>query len=246
MDLQLAGKKALVLGASTGIGRAIAQTLIAEGADVTICSRDAGKLEIAAKEIGAKNYFAADLSKTGEARRVTEKAIAAFGGSLDILVTNTGGPKRGTFAEISEAQWQTDFQSLWMSVVESLNVALPVMKAKKFGRVLMVTSFAAREPRAALTTSNGLRAGLNGLCKSVANEYAAHGITLNVLMPGFTNTDRIKEINMPEEKVRQLVPAGRVGEPEELAALAAFLASPRAGYITGQNIAVDGGALHGF
>jgi 3-oxoacyl-[acyl-carrier protein] reductase len=245
MDLQLKGKKALVLGASAGIGRAIAQTLIAEGATVAIAARTADKLTATAKEIGAAHHFPCDLSQTGAARELTTTAIKSLGG-LDILVTNTGGPKRGTFTEISDEQWHKDFQNLWMSVVESLNVALPHMQKQKFGRVLMVTSFAAREPRAGLTTSNGLRAGLNGLCKSISTEYAAHGITVNVLMPGFTNTDRIKEINMPEEKVKSLIPAGRVGEPEELAALAAFLASPRAGYITGQNIAVDGGALHGF
>jgi 3-oxoacyl-[acyl-carrier protein] reductase len=244
MDLQLNGKKALVLGASAGIGRAIAQTLIAEGATVAISARNADKLKTTAKEIGAAHHFACDLSTAGAANELTTNAMKALGG-LDILVTNTGGPKRGNFADISAEQWHHDFQNLWMSVVESLNVALPHMQKQKFGRVLMVTSFAAREPRAGLTTSNGLRAGLNGLCKSISNEYAQHGITVNVLMPGFTNTDRIKEINMPEDKVRQLVPAGRIGEPEELAALAAFLASPLAGYITGQNIAVDGGALHG-
>ncbi len=198
MDLQLKGKKALVLGASAGIGRAIAQTLIAEGATAAIAARTADKLKATAQEIGAAHHFPCDLSQAGAARELTTAAIKALGG-LDIIVTNTGGPKRGTFAEISDEQWQRDFQNLWMSVVESLNVALPHMQKQKFGRVLMVTSFAAREPRAGLTTSNGLRAGLNGLCKSISTEYAAYGITVNVLMPGFTNTDRIKEINMPPD-----------------------------------------------
>jgi 3-oxoacyl-[acyl-carrier protein] reductase len=124
-------------------------------------------------------------------------------------------------------------------------LVLPEMKKQKFGRILMITSLAAKEPLPALTTSNGLRAGLAGLAKSIANEVAADGITLNLLLPGYTNTDRLKELNLSDERVKQIVPAGRLGEPRELADLACFLASPRAGYITGQSIAVDGGALKG-
>lgn len=244
MDLKLKGKKALVMGGSSGIGRAIAQSYIQEGATVAICSRDAGKLETAAKELGTPHFFTCDLSKAGEAKAVCEKAIATLGG-IDILVTNTGGPKRGNFADISTEQWHTDFQSLWMSVVESLNVVLPIMQKNKFGRVLLVTSFAAKEPRAGLTTSNGFRAGLAGLIKSVANEYASFGITLNLLLPGFTNTDRLKDLKMTDEQVRGLVPAGRLGDPRELADLAVFLGSPLSSYTTGQSITVDGGVLRG-
>jgi 3-oxoacyl-[acyl-carrier protein] reductase len=109
----------------------------------------------------------------------------------------------------------------------------------------LITSLAAKEPLSGLTTSNGLRAGLAGLCKSVADEYAAFGITLNLLLPGYTNTDRIKELNLADEVIRQLVPAARLGKPEELAHLAVFLSSPLSGYTTGQSIAVDGGALRG-
>jgi 3-oxoacyl-[acyl-carrier protein] reductase len=119
------------------------------------------------------------------------------------------------------------------------------MKENNFGRILLVTSLAAKEPLSGLTTSNGLRAGLPGLCKSIANEYSAFGITLNLLLPGYTNTDRLKNLKLSEDKIKQLVPAGRLGEPQELADLAAFLASPRAGYITGQSIVIDGGALKG-
>lgn len=244
MDLKLKGKCALVMGGSSGIGRAIAESLIKEGVNVAICSRDAEKLSVAANEIGAKHFFTCDLTKAGEAKSVTERAIAALG-RLDILVTNTGGPKRGTFAEISTDQWHLDFQALWMSVVESLNVALPEMQKNKYGRILCVTSFAAKEPRAGLTTSNGFRAGLAGLVKSVANEYAAHGITLNLLLPGFTNTDRLKDLKLTEDKIREMVPAGRLGEPSELADLATFLSSPLSGYTTGQSIVVDGGVLRG-
>jgi 3-oxoacyl-[acyl-carrier protein] reductase len=244
MDLKLKGKRALVMGASTGLGKAIAETLVKEGAEVAICSRSLEKLKATAQSIGCQHYFTCDLSKPGEAKKVVEKALLEMKG-LDILVTNTGGPKKGNFLEVSEAQWQEDFQSLWMSVVESLKVALPSMKENNFGRILLVTSLAAKEPLSGLTTSNGLRAGLPGLCKSIANEYSAFGITLNLLLPGYTNTDRLKNLKLSEDKIKQLVPAGRLGEPQELADLAAFLASPRAGYITGQSIVIDGGALKG-
>ncbi|MBS1971778.1 MAG: SDR family oxidoreductase [Bdellovibrionales bacterium] len=245
MDLQLKGKKALVMGASTGIGRSIAEVLVQEGAEVTICSRSLDKLEKTAKEIGAKHVLTCDLTKEGEAKAVVEKAIQIMGG-VDILVTNTGGPNKGNFADISDGQWYEDFQSLWMSVVESLKVALPKMKANNYGRVLLVTSLAAKEPLNGLTTSNGLRAGLAGLSKSIANEYAPFGITVNLLLPGYTATDRLKELKLTDERIKQMVPAGRLGDPHELADLAAFLASPRAGYITGQSILIDGGVTRGY
>jgi 3-oxoacyl-[acyl-carrier protein] reductase len=132
-----------------------------------------------------------------------------------------------------------------MSVVESVQAALPAMRKQKYGRVLLVTSIAAKEPLPGLTTSNGLRAGLSGLVRSLVPEVAADGITLNLLLPGYTNTDRLKALNLSDDKVKAMVPAGRLGEPEELANLACYLASPLAGYITGQSIAVDGGVLKG-
>lgn len=240
MDLGLKNKKALVFGSSMGIGRAIAESLIAEGAQVAICSRNLDRLQKVGNEIGAKLCVAADLTKAKEASRAVKEVIQKLGG-LDILVTNTGGPAKGVFSEISDSQWHQDFQSLWMSVVESVQVVLPEMKKNNYGRILMVTSIAGKEPLPALTTSNGLRAGLEGLCKSVATEVAPFGITMNVLRPGYTNTDRLKELNLSEERIKQMVPAGRLGDPKEFADFATFLASPRAGYITGQCISLDGG-----
>lgn len=244
MDLQLRGKRALVMGSSQGLGRAVAESLIAEGAQVMLNSRSSERLNAVVKEIGAFGGVAGDLTKPGAARDLVRSAIREMGG-LEILVTNTGGPKKGGFLDVSEAQWQEDFQSLWMSVVESLKEALPGMKAQKYGRVLLITSIAAKEVLPGLTTSNGLRAGLAGLVRSVAGEVAADGVTLNLLLPGYTATDRLKELNLSDERVRQMVPAGRLGDPRELADLATFLASPRAAYITGQSIAVDGGVLKG-
>jgi 3-oxoacyl-[acyl-carrier protein] reductase len=242
MDLQLEGKRALVLGASAGLGRAIAQALVQEGAAVAIASRDVGRIQAAAREIGAAHGLVCDLSRPGAGAQVVEAAAKQLSG-LDILVTNTGGPPKGRFHEITTAAWQAGFQSLWLSTTEAVNAALPGMRAQKYGRVLLVTSVAAKEPMAGLTVSNGLRAGLLGLAKSLSIEVAADGVTVNALLPGYTRTERLKELKVDDSMLAQ-IPARRLGEPEELAALAAFLASPRAAYVTGQAIAADGGYLH--
>mgnify|MGYP000436298170 CR=1 FL=1 len=244
MDLQLKGKKALIFGSTGGIGLSIAKSLISEGADVYINGRTEDKCARICDEIKAKGFYAGDLTEKGIAKEITELFIKD-NGALDILVTNTGGPKKGNFLDVDTEQWNTDFQSLWLSVVDSLHAALPQMEKQNFGRVLLVTSLAAKEPLPGLTTSNGLRAGLAGLVRSISNEYASKGITLNLILPGYTNTERLQALNLSEEKIKELVPAGRLGEPEELADLATFLASPRAAYITAQSIAIDGGVLRG-
>jgi 3-oxoacyl-[acyl-carrier protein] reductase len=244
MDLMLKGKRALVLGASAGLGRAIAEALVQEGAAVAICSRDEARVTAAAKEIGAQHGIPCDLSQPGAAVKLVETAIQKLHG-VDILVTNTGGPPTGTFGAVTTAAWQTGFQSLWLSTTEAINAALPGMRERKWGRVLLVTSVAAKEPMAGLTVSNGLRAGLLGLTKSLATEVAADGVTVNALLPGYTRTERLKELKVDDTMLAQ-IPARRLGEPEELAAMTTFLASPRAAYVTGQAIAVDGGYLHGL
>ena len=245
MDLGIAGKRALVFGGSQGIGKAIAQALVNEGVTVAISARNEDTLEQAADEIGADCFFSSDLTQPGQAAEVVRLCKKKWGG-LDILVNNTGGPAKGQFLEVSMEQWQQDYQNLWLSAVEALHESLPSMMEQNFGRVLMITSIAAKEPLPGLTTSNGLRAGLAGLCKSIATEVAAKGVTINLLLPGYTITDRIKALNLADEKIKDMVPAGRLGEPEEIAALAAFLCSKQAGYITSQSIAVDGGVLKGI
>ncbi len=245
MDLQLAGKKALVFGSSTGIGRAVAESLLAEKTTVFVNSRSQERLQKTISEIKASGGVVADLTKPTEAAKATREAIEKMNG-LDILIINTGGPAKGAFADITTEQWLSDYQNLWLSFVDAVKEALPVMKKQKYGRIVLVTSLAAKEPLPNLTTSNGLRSGLTGLCKSLANEVAADGITINILLPGYTNTDRLKELKLSEDKVKQMVPAGRLGDPRELADIATFLSSPKAGYITGQSIAIDGGVLRGF
>lgn len=240
MDLELKGRRALVLGSSGGLGKAIAQTLVKEGARVAICSREEARIQATAKEIGAEVGIALDLTAPGNGREVVRRAAKALGG-VDILVTNTGGPPKGTFLEVSTEQWQAGFQSLWLSAVESIQEALPAMQQAKFGRILLVTSVAAKEPMKSLTISNGLRAGLLGLTKSLSDEVAASGVTVNALLPGYTATDRMRQLGVPEEKISSDIPARRLGKPEEFAAVATFLASPLAAYVTGQAIAIDGG-----
>lgn len=244
MDLKIKGRTALVFGASQGLGKAVAKSLVGEGVAVILCARNEQTLTATQKEIGAQGVIVGDLSKPGEATRVCEQAFKKLG-SLDILVTNTGGPKSGEFLDISIEQWQQDFQSLWLSSVESLQFVLPKMKARGFGRVVMLTSIAAKEPLARLTTSNGLRAGLDGLCKSISNEFAPYGITINVVRPGFIDTDRMRQLNVTNDSVSKIAAAKRIGRPEEIGDVVAFLVSEKASYITGQSISVDGGATKG-
>ncbi len=243
MDLKIKNKRALVMGGSAGIGFSIAKILKEEGVEVAICARSKDKLEMASGELGVKS-FECDLSKEGAGRRAVEKATELLGG-VDILVSNTGGPPKGHFEDLSPTDWQAGFQNLWMSTVDSIQASLPQMREQSWGRILLVTSVAAKEPMSKLTISNGLRAGLHGLAKSISHEVAKFNITINSILPGYTATDRLKELGIPDEVMTSQIPMGRLGEPDEMGELAAFLASDRARYITGQFIAVDGGYLKG-
>jgi 3-oxoacyl-[acyl-carrier protein] reductase len=245
MDLGLKGRRALVMGASSGLGYAIAEQLVKEGARVAICSRSDERIREAAKQMGAALAVAADLTKPGATKALVEKVVAELGG-VDVLVANTGGPPKGSIEKLSAEQWQEGFQSLWMSVVEGLQAALPGMKERRWGRIVLVTSVAAREAMPLLTISNGLRAGLMGLVKTVSNEVAEHGITINGVQPGYHATERLRELGVPEDKITSAIPARRLGKPEELGALVTFLASEQAAYVTGQSIAIDGGWMRGF
>lgn len=245
MNLKLTGKRALVMGGSTGIGFGVARTLIEEGASVVICSRNEATLAASAKTMKAESHFAIDLSKPGSGKTAVQEAIKRLGG-IDILVTNTGGPPKGMFAEISASQWLEGFQGLFVSVADSMKEALPVMTKQKWGRIVLITSTAAKEPIPTLTVSNGIRAGILGLMKSVSTEVAIDGVTINAIMPGFVDTDRLKELGITKEQVLAGVPAKRMGTIAEIGALAAFLASEQAAYITGQAISCDGGRMKSY
>ena len=241
MDLGLNGKTALVMGASKGLGFAIAKELSAEGVKVAICARDEERLKDAAGRLGA-TPFVADLRQPSAGRAVVDQAVAALG-KVDILVVNTGGPPTMPFENIASDDWRNAFEGLFVSATDAIGTALPGMRERNWGRVLLVTSIAAKEPINNFTISNALRAGLHGLTKTLSREFAANGITVNALMPGYTMTERLAEAKLDLDKVSKMIPMGRIGRPEEFAALATFLASDKAGYITGQAVACDGGAL---
>jgi len=245
MNLGLAGKKALVCGASAGLGYAIAHELNQEGVHVCIASRNEERLRKAKDAMRAHSYIVTDSSRPGAGVKAVQDAQKLLG-QVDILVINTGGPPKGSISELTTDQWNESYQSLWMNAVESIQAALPMMQEKRWGRILLVTSISAKEPITGLTISNGFRAGLLGLTKSIANEIAGKGVTINALLPGYTRTERLMELKIPEEKITAQIPAGRLGEPHEFGAMAAFLASEKAAYVTGQTIAVDGGALRGI
>jgi len=241
MNLALESRRALVMGASSGIGKSIAQALVNEGARVAICARNAERVAAAAAELGAQGIVA-NLSVPGAAAEVvgeTEKRL----GQLDVLVVNTGGPPPGLFVELKDSAWRESFEGLWMSTVGAIQSALPGMRARRWGRIIVITSIAAREPVPKLMLSNSLRAGLHGLVNAVSKEIAPDGITINALMPGYTLTERLAELQLDLTKLATQIPARRLGRPEDLAAVAVFLASEPAGYVTGQAIAVDGGLL---
>lgn len=261
MKLGLLDKRALVCGASSGLGRAIATELAREGARVCIASRSLERLEAARAAIGAAvgpdrtpevHLVEADLATDDGPGDAVRGAASGLGG-LDILVTNTGGPPSGPFESHDPDAWEHAWRNLLRSAVELVRAALPGMRAQKWGRIVNVTSISVKQPVGGLILSNTLRAGVTGFAKTISNEAAADGVTVNNVLPGFTRTDRLGELARaaaersggdPREVFAAWeaeVPMGRLGEPEELAALTAFLCSERAGYITGQSIAVDGG-----
>ncbi len=229
------------MGASRGLGKAVAKALVDEGVRVAICARDAVRLATTAAELGAIG-LAADLTAPGAAAGVVRGAQSQLG-HLDVLVVNTGGPPPGLFADLSDTVWRTAFEQLWMSSVGAIREALPGMRARRSGRVILITSVAAREPVANLMLSNSLRAGLHGLVNTLSKEVAGDQITVNALMPGYTLTERLEELQLDEAKLWAQIPARRLGRPQDVAALAVFLASDPAGYVTGQAIACDGGLL---
>jgi 3-oxoacyl-[acyl-carrier protein] reductase len=258
MNLGLKGKRAIVMAASRGLGHACARALAAEGCDLLICSRDEGRIRAAADAIARDTHakvhaLASDVSVEGEAQKIVAAAVRALGG-LDIIVHNAGGPPAGEFTAMTEAQWHKAFDQNLLSFVRIVNAALPELKRAGGGRILTIASSSIKQPIPNLVLSNALRAGVWGLAKTLSRELAADKILVNVIAPGRIQTERIEEIDRitaeksgkPLDEVKRAsaasVPLGRIGSPEELANLVAFLASDAAGYITGQAIMVDGGA----
>jgi 3-oxoacyl-[acyl-carrier protein] reductase len=241
VDLQLRSRKALVTAASRGLGRACAAALACEGASVYIASRHPEAIEAAAREIGAAGWRAADVSVESHAAGLVDAAVAQLGG-LDILVVNAGGPSPGTFETTADSDWDIAYQLTLMSAVRLCRSALPHLQRSDQGRIVVITSVSVREPIPNLVLSNSLRAAVTGLAKTLSTEVAASGVTVNCIAPGTILTNRIRELGMTEPEG---IPMKRLGDPDELGALCAFLCSSQAGYITGQTIAVDGGRSKG-
>jgi len=239
MDFGIKGKTAFVLGASSGLGFGVASELSNNGVKVAICGRNKNKLEKAAKKIGALPVLG-DLTNSQDIARMVNEVNKELG-SIDILVTNTGGPPRADFKDTDESIWTESYQNIFLSVANTVKFVLPSMKDNGWGRIIMIASMTAKEPLPGLILSNSFRAGLLGLSKSLSTEVAGEGITVNIILPGYIETQRLRDLGLDLEALGSTIPAGRLGKPGELGALAAFLSSEQSAYITGQVIAVDGG-----
>lgn len=249
MDLQLAGKPALVTGASQGIGFAIAAALAAEGARLVINGRDEAKLEAAASRLrstGAEVHaVAGDVAQAKHVMTVLARARDLIGDPA-ILVGNAGGPPTGAAADLDDAAWERGYELTLMSAVRLARGALPAMRAAGWGRVVFVTSLSVKAPIANLALSNAFRAGVTAFAKTLANEVAEHGVTVNALAPGYTATERLDDLfadDYARARLISTIPAKRLGDPGEIAAAAAFLCSGPASYLTGQTLLVDGGLV---
>jgi 3-oxoacyl-[acyl-carrier protein] reductase len=256
MDLQLKNKRALVTGASRGLGFSTAKLLSAEGAKVAINSRDAARLTAAAATIGAV-AIPADVLGPDSAGKIVAVAVEKLGG-LDILICNAGGPPPGAFESFDEATWQKAIDLSFMSNVRLIKAALPYLRKSAAASVLTVTSYSVKQPIPNLILSNSIRAATIGLTKSLALELGQEGIRFNSILPAWTETERVTELmnaraknngtTVEEEIAKQSKESalGRMAAPEEFASVAVFLVSPAASYLTGAMLPVDGGMYKGM
>lgn len=259
MDLGLKGKNALVTASSKGIGKACAEALASEGCNVMICSRNSENLIQVADEL-IRNYgtdvhwFKCDLRNPDDIEELVKETYRAFG-SIDIVVNNCGGPPSNYIFNFTDDDWNNAYQEILMSVIRISNLVIESMKKNNFGRIINITSVTVKQPIQRLVLSNSLRNAVVGYAKTLSNEVAQFGITVNNVAPGYTLTKRVYDLAVDQAKLTgksheeilksytQDIPMGRLGKPEEIGNLVAFLASEKAGYITGQTIFIDGGYI---
>ena len=262
MDLGLKDKVALVAAASHGLGRASAFALAQEGAHLVICSRKEENVKKTAEEIRAKTgatviSVAADVSRKEDIRRFVQTAIREFG-TVHVLVNNAGGPPTGQILSMPEEEWEKGIQLTLMSVIRLVREVLPFMVKQHWGRIISIVSIAAKQPINELLISSTLRPGILGLSKVLSNQYAKDNVTVNTVCPGLILTRRQEELSVSRAADRKMtleeylvdnakaIPAGRLGTPEEIGNVVAFLASEQASYINGANLLVDGGSARGI
>jgi 3-oxoacyl-[acyl-carrier protein] reductase len=257
MDLGIRGKNALVCGASKGLGRACATSLAREGCNVTIVARDQAQIEKTAAEIRAATGADVRIVATDITTDGGRTAALAAAGAVDILVTNAGGPPTGDFRQFSREDWLRALNANMLTPIELIRLTVDGMIARKFGRIVNITSGAVKAPINVLGLSNGARSGLTGFIAGISRETVKHNVTINNLLPGAFATERLgslfaaqgKARGVPADTVaeerRKSIPAGRFGEPEEFGEACAFLCSVQASYFTGQNFLIDGGSYPG-
>jgi 3-oxoacyl-[acyl-carrier protein] reductase len=248
VDLGIAGRRAAVAAGSAGLGLGAARALAAEGARVAICGRDGGRLAAAAHAIGRGAVaIVADLSDATRASAFVDEAAEGLGGPIDILIANAGGPPPGTFASTDLDAYRDALELNCLSTIAMCRAAVPGMRERRWGRVVAITSLGARQPIGHLIASSTARTAVTGFLKVLAAEVAADGVTVNSVQPGTHRTARVEALaRSGSDELASGIPAGRLGDPEDLGAVVAFLCSEQAGFVTGVGLPVDGGASRGL
>lgn len=252
MDLDLKGRSVVVMGGSKGIGLACAQQFQQEGASVTICARSQASVDQGLSHLHNAVGVVADVTDAQDLARVFERAEAAFG-KVDVLVVNAGGPPAGPLDSLDDEQWRSAVDLTLMSAVRAARLALPGMRERRWGRIVVVSSFGVKQPVPNLSLSNSIRMAVLGWAKTLATQVAADNVTVNTVCPGWTRTDRVTSLLAGaanaadmEASILSAIPLGRIGGADEIARLVVFLGSEAASYMTGTAIQVDGGIVQGY